>query len=228
MSTIKRKRIKPAAVSDRTQRRRHEALVAHLALIRMDTSALLSGYNMLSQRMESLRGLVDIILNESKESREDNLPTLPALRRAIEKEASGQAHLRVTARKLVDHCTRLLKEKETLQRQVEVLRGDPPVLVPDITAEPSHPAQINQAEFDKAREQRGLAWNEWREKQAAEILNQAFSNTAPTLETRNYPCGCSATGPDPLPAHCSIHGIARDCAVLHLHREGVRCAVCGA
>jgi len=62
---------------------------------------------------------LNMMLYDSKEAREDNLPTLPRIHDAILKEADGQAHLRVTARKLTEHCERLMREKITLQRQVE-------------------------------------------------------------------------------------------------------------
>jgi hypothetical protein len=171
MSTIKRKRIKPAAVSDRTQRRRHEALVAHLALIRMDTSALLSGYNMLSQRMESLRTVVD-------------------------------------------HCTRLLKEKETLQRQVEMLRGAPDNGPTHISDLPSS-VTMDGVEIEAVNQQRIPTLDDIQRRSTA--IQQQANNQA--LKDAN--------------GFVSIPALMRavspvDCAVSHLHRLGVRCAVCGA
>lgn len=80
-------------------------------------SEMRSALAMLSERVESINEcaqLLHIILYDSKEAREDNLSTLPSLRRAIDRESQGAAHLRVTARTLADHCARLLREKETL------------------------------------------------------------------------------------------------------------------
>jgi hypothetical protein len=132
---------------------------------------------------------------------------------------------------IVDHCARLLKEKETLQRQVEM-----------------------------SRKGRNTDWD-WREKMAADIMNSSFEGSPddgmpkvsstrhidimqppiPTLnfEMRQYPCGCSATGNgiQPLPDYCGTHGVLTDsvvtrhrvpaCTVAHLHRPGIRCGVCG-
>ena len=86
-------------------------MVNQLALLRLDT--------------DKNARVLNTFFFDSKEAREDNLPTLPALRRAIDRESQGSAHLRVTARTLVDHCQRLLKEKETLQRQVEAMKNAP-------------------------------------------------------------------------------------------------------
>ena len=84
---------------------------------------------LLRAQSERNAALMHTILFDSEAAREDNLQTLPALRRAIDREGTGQAHLRVTARTLVDHCQRLLKEKETLQRQIERMR-EPFKIVP--------------------------------------------------------------------------------------------------
>ena len=138
---------------------------------------------------------------------------------------------------LADHCARLLKEKETLQRQVEM-----------------------------SRKGRNTDWD-WREKMAADIMNSSFEGSPgdgmpkvsstrqverrqaltpvepveynslssfakmemshkvidimqppiPTLnfEMRQYPCGCSATGNgiQPLPDYCGTHGVLTDSVV---------------
>ncbi len=90
-------------------------------------SEMRSALAMISARVDSMYEdshkndrMLQLILYDSKEAREDNLATLPALRRAIDREAQGQAHLRVTARTLADHCARLLREKETLMKIVDM------------------------------------------------------------------------------------------------------------
>ena len=86
-------------------------------------SEMRSALAMLSARVDSMYQdlsnngrILQTILYDSKEAREDNLATLPMLRRHLDREAQGQAHLRVTARTLADHCARLLREKETLMK----------------------------------------------------------------------------------------------------------------
>jgi hypothetical protein len=189
--------------------------------------------------------LLEVILYDSKEAREDNLPTLPRLHRAIE---NGDAHLRVTARTLTDHCARLLKEKETLQRQVERMQA----LAPEQSIAAQDQSPFDPFEYNSVS---SLARMEMSHK-VIDIMQPPI----PTLifETRWYPCGCSATGNgiQPLPDYCATHG--KDghfqapfdlptvcemnssfegspgdgmpkfaCTLAHLHRPGVRCGVCG-
>jgi hypothetical protein len=163
--------------------------------------------------------LLQLLLYDSKEAREDNLPTLPRLHRAIE---SGEAHLRVTARTLVDHCSRLLKEKETLQRQVERMKIDgAPTLA---AARAAHmTANLPTLNFEMRQYPCGCSATgngvqplpdycgthgvvtdsvitrhrvqDAHEKLAADVLNFGFDTTA--------------------------------CTLAHLHRPGIRCGVCG-
>jgi hypothetical protein len=105
-----------------------ERMVNQAALLRLDT--------------EKNARLLNTLFFDSKAAREDNLPTLPALLRAIERESQGSAHLRVTARTLTDHCARLLKEKETLQKQIEKMR-EPFKIVP---GEPVYNVEITPVE----------------------------------------------------------------------------------
>jgi hypothetical protein len=58
----------------------------------------------------------NILLNDSKEAREDNLTTLPRLREYLERiEAMQREHTGT----LAAHCQRLMREKITLQNQLE-------------------------------------------------------------------------------------------------------------
>lgn len=77
-----------------------------------------------------MRGL-GYLLEDSKPAREDNVPTLWALRRILERiEATQREHTKT----LAAHCERLLREKETLIKmtQADKLRATP-VLTGSVT-----------------------------------------------------------------------------------------------
>jgi hypothetical protein len=130
---------------------------------------------------------------------------------------------------LVDHCARLLKEKETLQRQVERMQA----LAPKQSIAAQDQSPFEPFEYNSAS---SLARMEMSHK-VIDIMQPPI----PTLnfEMRQYPCGCSATGNgiQPLPDYCGTHGALTDsvvtrhrvgaCTLAHLHRPGVRCGVCG-
>jgi hypothetical protein len=139
---------------------------------------------------------------------------------------------------IVDHCARLLKEKETLQRQVERMQA----LAPKQSIAAQDQSPFEPFEYNSAS---SLARMEMSHK-VIDIMQPPI----PTLnfEMRQYPCGCSATGngvqplPDCCPNHydapynnmnSSFEGSPGDgmpkfaCTLAHLHRAGIRCEVCG-
>jgi hypothetical protein len=146
--------------------------------------------------------LLEVILYDSKGAREDNLPTLPRLHRAIE---NGDAHLRVTARTLVDHCARLLKEKETLQRQVANMKQyEPPC---EMVEHFARAAQIDGADLTFSGEPRTYGGIPGLSTPYPECLKMTF-----TTDSGKSPFLGVLGGP---------------CTLAHLHRPGIRCGVCG-
>jgi hypothetical protein len=142
------------------------------------------------------------LLFDSKEAREDNLPTLPALQREMGALTSGQemfSHRLESLRVIADHCNRLLKEKETLQRMVQTMK-DASALVsrwapsPSITPHGGVPTVYTRTYVCGC---------------------SAVSTDGPLLAE------CPTHSPDFQSAR---HG---ECAFALTHREGIRCGVCG-
>ena len=80
-------------------------LLNQMALIRLD---------IVTERQADRQETQALITSEVTLMRAD----MAAIYKRLETASLGQAHLRVTCRTLADHASRLLKEKETLQKQL--------------------------------------------------------------------------------------------------------------
>jgi hypothetical protein len=148
---------------------------------------------------------------------------------------------------ITDHCARLLKEKETLQRQVERMQAlAPKQSIAAQDQSPFEPFEYNSlSSFAKMEMSHKV------------IDYYAAANSHPKLRNAPVPRGCSAggNGIQPLPDYMhskdchfqapfeipTVYGahekLAADvlnfgfngttCTLAHLHRPGIRCEVCG-
>jgi hypothetical protein len=156
---------------------------------------------------------------------------------------------------LADHCARLLKEKETLQKQIEKMR-EPFKIVP---GEPVYCAEITPVNVKIMNSSFEGSPGDGMPKVSSTRQIDIMPPAIPILnfEMRQYPCGCWAggNGIQPLPDYMhskdchlrapfeipTVYGahekLAADvlnfgfngttCTLAHLHRPGIRCGVCG-